>query len=179
MAGLIQQNMGAEAQEQGNAALEMEQQGAMSGMPMGAEGEVEVDENEPNYRAGVEYLNEVLYSKGAAKDISAQLKEAPALVTGMAEIAYDITSIVDERTDGNIPDELLVPMAMQVLEEVVDIAEATGLNPTPEDVALAFRQMILRYLQEQGLDTTQLDQAMNQVDPSVFNKVLEDNKQEA
>ena len=180
MAGLIQQEMGgapdgATPPPQGNGAPAMGPEAMQGGAPMGVEDQGgDFDENQPDYKAGVEYLNQVLYSEGAAKDISQQLKAAPNLVDGMSSIAYDITTIVDERTDGKIPDEMLVPMAMKVLEEVVEIADATGLDPKPEDIAESFKKMILRYLQEQGIDTTQLDQAMSQVDPSVFNQISEE-----
>jgi hypothetical protein len=150
--------------------------GQMSPDMMGEEQEANPDD--PNFDDAVEYLNEVLYGQAAAKDISSQLKSAPDLAAGLSDVAYNITSILDEKTDGNVPDEMLVPLAMKVLEEVVEIAEATGLDPQPEDIATAFKQMILRYLQEQGLDTTQLDEAMNQVDPSVFRKVAEENTEE-
>lgn len=186
MAGLIQKQMAAGSENEEMEREPVEGQGPDgSAMHEGMEGEAPeandesgIDENEPNYQAGLQYAMEALYGTGAAKDVSAQLKAAPNLVEGMANIAYDITATVDERTDGNVPDELLVPLAMKILEEVVEIADATGLDPQPEDVALAFKTMILRYLQEQGLDTTQLDQAMSQVDPSVFRKAAEEEKAE-
>jgi hypothetical protein len=38
--------------------------------------------------------------------------------------------------------------------------------------------MILRYLGEQGVDTTQLQQAMDQVDPEEFNRMAEEGDSE-
>lgn len=160
MAGMIEQQMAA-AQE----------------MPGAGEGDMS-DENDPVFQSAVEYAMEALYDKEAAKDISVQLKSGASLVEDMASVAYDITAIVDERTEGQLPDELLVPLAMKILEEVVEIASATGLDPQPEDIALAFRQMALRFLQEQGADTSQLEQAMNQIDPSVFRQAAEENTEQ-
>lgn len=128
----------------------------------------ETDENNPVYKQAVAFAFDVLYKSKAANDVSSQLQAASSLPEGMADIAYNITSIVDEKTNGAVPDELLIPLAMRVLEEVASIAEASGLEPTPQDVAGAFKTMILRYLGEQGVNTTQLEQAMSQVDPSVF-----------
>ncbi len=177
MAGLISEQMqGASGAPAGQMPSDpMAEQ--MTSDQMGEEQEDNVDD--PNFDVAVQYLNEVLYAQEAAKDISKQLQSAPDLAAGMSDVAYNITSIIDDKTDGNVPDEFLVPLAMQVLEEVVDIAEATGLNPQPEDTASAFKQMILRYLQEQGLDTTQLDEAMSQVDTSVFRQVAEEKTEEA
>lgn len=168
MAGLIQNEMGAAPAEQPQMGMN-EMQGAE---------ESDVDENDPAFQEALGLAMESLYGNQAAMDVSQQLKAAPNITDGMASVAYDMTAVIDERTDGQVPDELLVPLAMKVLEEVVEIAEASGLDPQPEDVALAFKQMILRYLQEQGLDTSQLDQAMSQVDPAEFRKVAEENTEE-
>ena len=165
MAGLIQQEMGAPAAEQ-----------MPGGMPMGAgeaEGGPEADENNPAFQQALTFAYEALYKNEAAKDVAKQLNAAQSLADGMADVAYNITQIIDERTDGQVPDELLVPLAMQVLEEVGEVADAAGLDPQPEDVAGAFKNMILRYMGEQGVDTTQLQQAMDQVDPSVFREAAQ------
>lgn len=166
MAGLIQQQMGAPA--------------AQEQMPMGmGAGEMpedeapEADENDPVFQQALTLAYEALYKGQAAKDVANQLKNAPSLAEGMADVAYNMTSVLDERTDGEVPDELLVPLAMQVLEEVGEIADAAGLDPQPEDVAQAFKMMILRYMGEQGVDTTQLQQAMEQVDPALFREAAE------
>ena len=46
--------------------------------------------------------------------------------------------------------------------------QAAKMNITPKDAASAFKNMLLRYLGENGVDTTQLQQSMDQVDPKVF-----------
>lgn len=181
MAGLIQQNMkGSEADEQ------MEQEPVEGKGPDGSamhekmEGEAPesndtsgAPEDSPIFQKAMTLAYEALYKNEAAKDVAKQLKAAQGISDGMADVAYNITSVVDERTDGEIPDELIAPVAMAVLQEVSEIAEAAGLDPQPEDIATAFKTMILRYLGEQGIDTTQLQQAMDQVDPSEFRKAAE------
>jgi hypothetical protein len=100
-------------------------------------------------------------------------------VEGLANTAYEITSIVDERTQGQVPDELFALLATKILQEVADIGGAAGMDYKPADVATALKQMILRYLGEQGMDTTQLQQAMDQVDPEEFNRMaMEGGEQE-
>lgn len=181
MAGLIQQQMGA-----GSAGDEQMEQEPIEGkgpdgsaMHEGMEGEApesgddSVNENDPAFQQALTFAYEALYKNDAAKDVAKQLKAAQSLSDGMADVALNITSIVDERTDGQVPDELIAPLAMSVLQEVSEIAEAANMNPTPEDIADAFKTMILRFLGEQGVDTTQLQQAMDQVDPSMFRQAAE------
>jgi hypothetical protein len=66
---------------------------------------------------------------------------------------------------------LLALLATNILEEVASIAEAAKIPVKPSDLAMALKQMILRFLGEQGVDTTQLQQAMDQVDPEEFNRM--------
>lgn len=164
MAGLIQQQMGnAPAPNPGMAEGQM---------PMGemAEGEGPDPETDPGYNQAMEFAMEAMYGQGAAKDMATSLKAPGNPSDIMANTAYEIVSIVDERTEGAIPDELLVLFASRILEEVAEIAEAAGVQYQPSDVALALKQMILRFLGEQGVDTTQLQQAMDEVNSDDFNQ---------
>lgn len=157
MAGLIQKQMAPE-----NEAAE-------SQMPDQGEGN-EPDENNPEFLTAMKYALQVLYEQNAAGDIAKQLRASQDKVNGLADIAYEITSVVDERTEGKVPRELIGLLAMSILNEVIDIAEAAKMDIKPADAAGAFKQMLLRYLGENGVDTSQLQQAMDKVDPSVFDQ---------
>lgn len=153
MAGLIQKNMQPQA-------------------PAGAPAEAD-PETDPAFNAAMQLAMSSLYDNGAAKQIAQQLAANPS-VDALANTAYEITSIVDERTDGGVPDELLALLATNILEEVADIAEAAGVTLKPADLAGALKQMILRFVGEQGGDTTQLQAAMDQVDPAEFDRMAAD-----
>lgn len=182
MAGLIQKNMAtsevddamqqAPIQRKSPAMMEREEAAAMNGKPA-MQGQPEKTEDDPGYVQATQFAMEALYANQAANDIAKALRTAPDKVEAMANTAYEVVSITDERTDGAVPDELLAAFATFVLEEVAEIAEAAGLEVKPSEVALALKQMILRFLGEQGVDTTQLQQAMDQVDPEEFNRVAE------
>ena len=144
------------------AGLIKEQMGAPS-----AEGK-EPDENHPAFIQAMRYAMQVLYEQNAADDVAKQLSAGQDKVEALANIAYEITTVVDEKTNGEVPRELIALLAMGILKEVIDIAEATKMDITPADAAGAFKQMLLRYLGENGVDTTQLQQSMDQVDPKVF-----------
>lgn len=168
MAGLIQQQMaGAPAPERAQPPMPEQQ------MPAGemAEGEGPDPDADPGYNQAMEFAMEAMYGQGAAKNMAKSLKTGGDPVDSLANTAYEVVSVVDERTDGVIPDELLVLFASRILEEVAEIAEAAGVQVRPSDIALALKQMILRFLGEQGVDTTQLQQAMDQVDPEEFNQL--------
>jgi hypothetical protein len=158
MAGLINKQMA------GNPAeMNPEEQ-----MPNEAQEGPEPDENNPAFVAATKLAMEALYQKGAAQDVAKQIRATQDPVQGMADIAYEMTSVIDERTQGEVPDELMMLLAIKVLTEVGDIAEAAGIQVTAAEISGAFKTMLLRFLGENGMDTSQLDQAMSQIDPKVF-----------
>lgn len=189
MAGLIQKQMGASANDE-----QMEQEPVEGTGPDGSaqhegmEGEApeandtsaaaEPGEDNPAYQAAMQFAMEALYGNKAAKGVAAALKAAQDPVEGLANTAYEMVSIIDEKTNGEVPDELLVLLASNVLGEVAEIGDAAGIDYTPAMVADALKQMILRYLGEQGVDTTQLEQAMGQIDPNEFNKMAVESETE-
>ena len=126
------------------------------------------NEDNPYFVQAMKYALQVLYEQGAAKDIAEQVRAGQDKVDTMANVAYEITSTVDERTDGKVPRELIALLAMAILKEVIDIAKAAKVDSSPLDAANAFKTMLLRYLGENGVETSKLQQAMDQVDPSVF-----------
>jgi len=172
MDGLIQQNM-SPAPEQQAAPMPTpmpEQQAAPMPAPeQQAAPAPEKDASDPGYQAALEFAMRALYSEKAAKDIAISLRANKDPVDALSNTAYEIMSIIDERTEGTVPDELLALLATNILEEIASIAEAANIPVKPSDLALALKQMILRFLGEQGVDTTQLQQAMDQVDPEEFN----------
>lgn len=128
------------------------------------------DEQDPSYQQALKFAMDALYKSGAAKQIAQQIASSDSPSDALADAAYNIVSITDEKTNGAVPDELLVLFASSVLKEVADIAEAAGVKVKSTDLAEAMKTMILRYLGEQGVDTSQLESAMSQVDPSTFDQ---------
>jgi hypothetical protein len=186
MAGLIKDQMAPSSdvddamqqqplQRQSPQQMEQQEAEAMNAQQQGQEpaGEGVDPESDPGYQQAAQFAMEALYKNKAAKDIAKALKTARDPVEALANTAYEIISITDERTNGAVPDEMLAAFATFVLEEVAEIAEAANVPLQPSDVAMALKQMILRFLGEQGVDTTQLQQAMDQVDPEEFNRMAE------
>lgn len=165
MQGLIKQQM---APEQEAMPAEQMPPEAMEEME---EGEGPDPDTDPGYTTALRFAMQALYENNAADGVAQSLRTARDPVDGLANTAYEIVAIVDERTEGAVPDELFALLATKILGEVADIGEAAGVKYKPADIALALKTMILRYLGEQGMDTTQLQQAMDQVDPEEFNRM--------
>lgn len=122
---------------------------------------------------GMAFVRKALYGAEAAREVAASLKKAPEPSQGLADTAYEMVRMADEATDGAIPDEQLIQFASDVLGEVADIAIAAGIEVKGAQIAKAVQTMLLRYVSEQGLDVTQLKQAMSQVDPEEVGATLD------
>lgn len=173
MQGLIKQQMAPEQE-----AMPAEQMPPEAMEELG-EGEGPDPDSDPGYTTALKFAMQALYQNGAADGVAKSLRTSRDPVEGLSNTAYEITSIVEERTEGAVPDELFALLATKILEEVADIGEAAGVQYKPSDIALALKTMILRYLGEQGMDTTQLQQAMDQVDPEEFNRMATAEGEEA
>jgi hypothetical protein len=177
MVGLIQEQMGASgAPEQDPMQDPMAAEAGMEQMAAGemmADDEEGPDENDPAFQSALQLAMQALYENGAARDVAQSLSSAPDPVSGLANTAYEMVTVVDERTDGEVPDELIILLAITILQEVAEIGEAAGIDASPANVAEAFKQMLLRFLGEQGMDTSQLEQAMADVDPAVFEQAAQ------
>jgi hypothetical protein len=175
MAGLIQSNQAADTQPVSNqadiqAAAEAAGQTPVGGM-LHDTATGGPNENDPTFQQALEFAMTALYKAGAAKGVAKSLRANKDRVEALANVAYEVTSVVDERTEGRVPDELLVLLASRILEEVVDIAQAANIQVAPSEIGEAMKQMILRFLGEQGVDTSQLQAAMDKVNPEDFNRV--------
>ncbi|MBF57748.1 MAG: hypothetical protein CME80_08520 [Halomonas sp.] len=175
MAGLLQQGMAEQrpspqAQQQPARPPQQMQQGAPSQEAPTQDG-APMDESHPAFEAAVQLAHTALYEQGSADSINQILVSTEDPVSQMADIAYEMTSIADERTEGAVPDELLILLAANMLNEVADIATASGVELRPADLANAMKQMILRFVGEMGHDTRQLQAAMDEIPPEEFDRM--------
>lgn len=177
MAGLIKQKMGDEqespqesAAEQTDPNAEQQEQGDQQQSQTDSQDGGSSDESNPVFQQALQFAMTALYKSGAADQIARTLHSTNDIPGALAHTAYEIVTIADEKTNGGIPDDLMILFASKILEEIADIATATGIKIQASDIAQAIKQMILRYLGENGVDTTQLQAAMDKVPPDAFNK---------
>ena len=139
----------------------------------GANGEAQQAPEGDAYEAGMAIVRKALYGAEAARDMAKALQSAGDPAEGLASAAYEMVSIADEATEGAIPDERLVDFASEVLGEVADIAKAAGVEVKGAVIAKAVQLMLVRWVTEQGLDPSQLQAAMAQIDPDKLGAQLD------
>lgn len=142
----------------------------------GGPGDNDADSN-PAYQAAMEVVMQALYKNGGAKDVAKAMQgNDPA--QALADMSYQIVQVADERTNGEVPDELLASLASDVITEVAEVAEAAGIKIDGQVVSKAMQLMIVRFLKDQGVDPSQIQQQMAALDQQanvgqVLNKAAE------
>lgn len=163
MNGLIQQNMAPEQPAMSEGPMEAE-----APEDMQAEGAEEGDS--PEIIRAMTLAMTVLYEQGAANKVLESLRSAPDKIEGLTDTAYNMTGIVDEQTNGEVPDEQVFILAIQVMTEIAEIAEAGGMPYKPSELSKALQKMTLRYLSDSGVDPSQMEQAMSKFDDNVLDQ---------
>mgnify|MGYP001169024054 FL=1 len=143
---------------------------AQQPQPQEATANVSLDPDDPALDQAVQYLGSRLYEEDIASKIATVTEGSRESQPQMlALIAYRLAESSDATTDGDIKEENLSVIAMVALNEVMEIAEQSGMEVGPEDAAIAFRHMVTLFAQEQGLNPEQVKQltaAMSEVDTS-------------
>ena len=128
-------------------------------------------EADENFVKAVNFARKQLYQTGADEAIHKMVKSGSKSIDSLAMMAYDLAAKADQVTGGMVMDENLVALGMYILDEVLEVAEASGLEIDDAGIASAFKQMLIRFLQEQGIDTKNLEEAFNKMSAEDFRKI--------
>lgn len=131
----------------------------------------------PVLEKALEWMQQKLYGDKLADKVVAVVKDSRDPVPLLVDMAYKMTAAADEATGGEVAEEDLVSLGALALGEVLEVAVAVGAEINPADMAAGLKQMVMRYLQENGVPPEQiqgLQQAMNQVSAEQFNKIAQE-----
>lgn len=165
----------AENMKRGMLAQAAEDEPMPAGAEMGAEGDddVDADLDNPQFKKAVQMAQRSLYEKGAAEKLAQTLLEAPSIAEGLADASYNMLQMVDDMTDGSVPDELFMMLGITLMGEVCDIAAAAGKPPQPRDIAQAMQQLMLHVVEDSGGDTSQLREVMASIPADTIDKMAQ------
>lgn len=127
-----------------------------------------------------ELLTEVqrkLYDEGAADAIGQAIVSSDDPMGEIVEQAMTLVGVVDDASGGAIPDDTFIMFAIALMGEVIEIAQAAGVQLSGRDIAEAIKQFIVRGIQEMGGDTSQVEQAMSAINPDELGAAMEQEMQ--
>jgi len=164
MAGIMQQQMA-----QANAAPAQEQAPNEQGVeqpedPNNLQPEEPTPEEQEMFTrievAAKKIIHDDPKSFKGVTDILQAGKEEPA--AALAKAAMVVFQVVDEKTKGGVPEEMLLRAAEVTLDLVIEVADDTGIIEVDEELANnAMREMIRQAGEIYEFDTTAIDQAID------------------
>ncbi len=129
-----------------------------------AEGDAPSPEEQEWYDGVQKAAGEILFKneKSSAQVVQMIDPNNPAESAGIA--AAMVLIQVDRGMDGEIPETVILPAAEEILDHVLDIAEAAkALERSPELEEEAARAMVERLTEEYGVDEADFNEAQTRV----------------
>lgn len=143
--------------------------GAEPALPPGAEADdgdftPEQDAALKKFSLAVEHA---LYSGETAQKMAEAIAGADDKPKAISDFAYNLTAMVDEKSQGMLDDELIAPAAADVLGQVLEVAEAAGVQVGEVEMSKAVQLLLARYFEEIGATPEEVAQFMGAVDPAL------------
>lgn len=132
--------------------------------PVEPEGESASDEEQEWYDAVQKAGAEILFNNDeASKSVLSMLNpKQPAMSCGNA--AAEVILQIDRGMDGRIPESVILPASEEILDHVIDIAEAAKiLTRSTEIETEAAQAMVARLADEYGIDKEDFAAAQSRV----------------
>jgi hypothetical protein len=104
---------------------------------------------------------ELLFGESnGADNVVAALKSSKDVATDLAKFAYQITATLDEKSRGMMDPEMLPAVAADVLGQVAEAGIAAGVKIGGQEISMATRNMLMRFLSENGVDPAKADEML-------------------
>lgn len=132
-------------------------------------GEDDIDDESmknPAYRKARELMLSKLYEEGAAQGVAQAIAQAQSVVQGLVDQSMSLGQVMDDVTQGSVPDDLVLSFMLDITQEVVDIANASGIKVQPADMAQAVQEVLAQTIEAFGGDASQVRQEMGSIDPN-------------
>jgi len=140
--------------------------------PPEAEGQ-EFDDESPEYMRAKELMLSKLYEEGAAQGLAEALKTASSPVQGIVQQAMNLVDVMEQVTQGSVPDEEVMSFVMEILQEVIEIAQASGISVRNADIAAAVSEVLAQVVENLGGDASAIREEMGSIDPEEIGAQLD------
>lgn len=148
-------------EKQAKPMPEDDMEGQAPAMEQGEDGE----ETNPAYVKAKELMLSKLYEDGAADQIAQAMGSAPDPVRGVIDQTMAMLDAMEQATQGSVPDELVMTFVIEVIGEMVEIAQAAKLPIGNTEVAVIVREVLANVVDNLGGDSTAIREEMAQIDP--------------
>ena len=96
---------------------------------------------------------EALTRRGGSGDLP-RPQPAPNISQGIVDQSMALGQVMDDATQGLVPDDLVMSFMLDITQEVVDIANASGIQVQPADMAQAVQEVLAQTIEAFGGDAS-------------------------
>jgi hypothetical protein len=140
----------------------------------------EGDETDPEWDKAELLLKKVLFEgdglKGIVKSIM-ETQQNPA--DAMAQNTLSLMKAIDERTQGQIPEDYLMPLATMAMAYIAEGVEAAGQDVPSMALAEAMKKMLFQHLTEFGSDAQAVQAQLDKVNMEELASAMDAARSEA
>jgi hypothetical protein len=149
------------------------EQGILAGAAGGANEAQPEQQGSPEVDQAMDMVRAKLYDENIADGIAEALLSSDDVAAGVAQQAQMLLSVADEVSQGSVPDEDYMLFALELMSEVIEIAQAAGIEVRGRDIGVAMRTFITGVVESVGGDPSQLSAAMEQVNVDEMGEALD------
>ncbi len=121
-------------------------------------GEVPAEMQEA-YVAAIQMASEILHKDETASDgILAQIEAAEGVAEGVAEATDLIMAQIEDAFEGKLPDEIILHVGDEISDLVMELADASGIEISPELGDQAKVLTGLKIMEEYGVEPTDYEE---------------------
>ena len=181
--------MGDKMQEGGMPKPPMDEQPGMEargGNPMeegkapmskdaGSDGEQATPEEQKNYEKVVLAATKIIFDDKSRDQIMKSLQSGQKPDEALATVASSIMLELDQKSGGKIPESVIFPAAMEVLDILGEVAEKSGAFQVQIDeqiMTAASQQLVLALMKEYGVDQAEVQAMIGKMDPAKVKELV-------
>lgn len=123
-------------------------------------------ESNPAYLKAKELMLSKLYEEGVADGLGQAILAAPDPLQGVIDQVMALLDVMEQATQGSVPDELVMPFVVDTISEVVEIAEKVGVQLAEDQIAVVVREVLAQVVETLGGDSTAIREEMASIDPA-------------
>lgn len=118
-------------------------------------------------------VGRILYKAGLIEKFALQIKESNDPAGTLADLTSTVVKTVDEKSQGMIPETMLVPVATDTLGMLAEGAIAAGAKLNGTDVAKAAQYLIENFMQEFGASEEEVSQMRSMIDTNSVGQAID------
>lgn len=137
------------------------------------------EETDPEWEKAELLLKKVLFEGDGMKNIVSDVMKGQDGASAIAKGVLGLMRAIDQRTQGQIPEDYLMPLATEAMAYVAEGVEAAGRDVPSEELAMAMKQMLFEHLVEFGSDPNVVKAQIEKVDMAQLVAAMDEARAEA